>query len=403
MEIEEQNEVLWRINEYDREEVIRALIGQGKRLAIYRLPDQQEEHWMIGLQETVQDDDFVLENLPEGFLFAPFEPSAEHKVLFFKADVHLVASHEPKCTGRPFKQIKAESDAIDHFLAILKEATPEPGHPASLHAQPSPGQAHYVDMVQKACAEIGEGRLEKVVLARRQTYPLPINFKMYSFIRALSNAYAHAFVSFVYGPDCGPWFGASPEVLLSVSEQGIFHTTALAGTQAYSHTMLSDISWTQKEIEEQAMVSRYIVNCFKQIRLREFDEEGPRTAVAGNLLHLKTDFYVDMDKVGFPQLPGVMLRLLHPTSAVCGSPKASALQFIQSHEGFDRQYFSGYLGPVNTGAGSTQLFVNLRCMNVVETWAVLYAGAGITGNSNPEKEWDETELKMQTLLSVMKK
>jgi isochorismate synthase len=172
---------------------------------------------------------------------------------------------------------------------------------------------------------------------------------------------------------------------------------ALAGTQkARGDNPLKNAAWTQKEIEEQALVSRYIVNCFKKIRLREYQELGPKTTVAGGLLHLKSEFLVDMRATNFPQLGSVMLKLLHPTSAVCGMPKENALDFLDSEETFDRTYFSGFVGPVNLD-GETDLFVNLRCARLENNEALLFAGAGITEDSVPEKEWEETELKCTIL------
>ena len=195
--------------------------------------------------------------------------------------------------------------------------------------------------------------------------------------------------------------GATPEVLISVDRQKTFKTVALAGTQKREiNKPISEIAWTQKEIEEQAMVSRYIINCFKRIRLREFEEKGPKTIAAGNLLHLKTSYEVDMSATNFPQLGTVMLDLLHPTSAVAGMPKETAYAFIKAYEPFDREFFSGYLGPVNVEE-KTDLFVNLRCMQLLRQQAILYAGAGVTEDSNPEKEWQETDIKFNTLLNVL--
>jgi isochorismate synthase len=94
-----------------------------------------------------------------------------------------------------------------------------------------------------------------------------------------------------------------------------------------------------------------------------------------------------------------MLQLLHPTSAVCGMPKEPALQFILDNEKHSRAFYSGFLGPVNV-ASETHIFVNLRCMQIYTDKAVLYAGAGITADSDPQKEWEETELKCLTLLNV---
>ena len=156
----------------------------------------------------------------------------------------------------------------------------------------------------------------------------------------------------------------------------------------------------QKEIEEQALVSRYIINCFKKIRLREFGEHGPKTWKAGNLLHLRTEFEVDMNATNFPQLGTVMLKLLHPTSAICGMPRQESIDFIQQNEGMDRGLYSGYLGPINY-KNESNLFVNLRCMQWSYREAELYAGAGVTIDSIPEAEWEETEMKMNTLLKVI--
>ncbi|MFM7486043.1 MAG: chorismate-binding protein, partial [Cytophagales bacterium] len=179
--------------------------------------------------------------------------------------------------------------------------------------------------------------------------------------------------------------------------QSKFKTHALAGTQPYSASVdIKSVAWTQKEIEEQALVSRYIINCFKKIRVREYTEHGPKTVVAGNVMHLKTDYEIDMNEVNFPQLGSVMLKLLHPTSAVCGMPLDAALEFLKTNEAYNRELYSGYLGPVNFD-GESQLYVNLRCLQLFEKTARLYAGAGVTSGSDPEKEFLETEMKMKGL------
>jgi isochorismate synthase len=76
------------------------------------------------------------------------------------------------------------------------------------------------------------------------------------------------------------------------------------------------------------------------------------------------------------------------------------MDWIMHHEPGERNYYSGYLGPV-TSAQDFDLFVNLRCMQVSGNTAILYAGAGITALSNPTAEWLETERKMQIIKSVL--
>lgn len=241
------------------------------------------------------------------------------------------------------------------------------------------------------------------MLARSKSIQTPEDFSALAFFNALIHEYQNAFVYLSYIPGAGMWAGATPETLISIDSHRQFATTALAATQQFDASVApGDVTWSQKDIEEQALVCRYIVDCFKKIRLREYEEIGPRTQISGNLIHLKTDYKVDIDRVGFAELGSVMLQLLHPTSAVCGQPKEMAMDFIQQYEGFDRAYYSGYLGPVNM-MNETHIFVNLRCMQLIRGAAILYAGAGIIANSIPEREWNETEIKMQTLLKVLKK
>jgi isochorismate synthase len=120
------------------------------------------------------------------------------------------------------------------------------------------------------------------------------------------------------------------------------------------------------------------------------------------VIHLKTDFDVDMVATNFPQLGTTMLTLLHPTSAVCGMPLQVSLDYIRKHEGYDRQFYSGFLGPLNI-EGESCMHVNLRCMQLFANNAVLYAGAGVLADSDPDKEWAETEMKMNTLGRIIGK
>ena len=256
-------------------------------------------------------------------------------------------------------------------------------------------------MVAQGIREIEQGTIEKVVPSRAHQIDLSSDFDIVQAFQQLCNAHPDALISFVSTPESGSWLGATPELLVSVEDKTIFKTVALAGTQAYaSGKRLKDVGWTQKDIEEQALVERYIISCFKKIRLREFEEHGPKTVVAGNLLHLKSEFKVDMVSTNFPQLGSVMLQLLHPTSAVCGVPLEPSLKFLQDYEGYQRQYYSGYLGPVNF-RNNIDIFVNLRCAQLQGDKAILYAGAGVTVDSIPEQEWDETEMKLNTLLKIL--
>ena len=338
---------------------------------------------------------------PAGFAFFPFRDSDHNPAFFLPADVRYDAGQPDIVSVAP-----AARELVPALTAWL--ALPPVAKLAWHHSpQPAPAattEAEYTALVRAGVAAIEDKAVVKVVSSRAAHRALPAGFDPLVAFEELSRKYPRAFVSLVSVPGVGTWLGASPEVLAEVTASGQFHTMALAGTQPLvPGTRPQDAIWRQKEIEEQALVARYIVSCFKQLRLREYHETGPRTVAAGQLLHLRTDFEVDLQNVPSPASLGTdMLRLLHPTSAVGGMPKAAAMAFLQQHEGYDRAYYSGFLGPVNvTAPGISRLYVNLRCLQLRPTEAILYAGTGLTVDSDPAREWQETEMKLQTISAVL--
>jgi isochorismate synthase len=81
-------------------------------------------------------------------------------------------------------------------------------------------------------------------------------------------------------------------------------------------------------------------------------------------------------------------------------PLEPSLHFLKTHEGYDRSFYAGFLGPVNVN-NNIHIFVNLRCMQLGDKKAILYAGAGVTVDSVPEEEFEETEMKFNTLRNVI--
>jgi isochorismate synthase len=191
--------------------------------------------------------------------------------------------------------------------------------------------------------------------------------------------------------------GATPEQLLK-SNQNKVQTVSLAGTQLFSN--IENIVWEEKEINEQQTVTEYIVHALRSCGA-EVSESKPYSFQAGSIVHIKTDIEAQFEsEVNVSNI----LELLHPTPAVCGFPKTEALEFIFANEGYDREYYAGYLGEWNQD-GNFDLFVNLRCMKVEtnnsSAKAKLFVGCGINSGSHPEKEFIETVNKSQTLKSIM--
>ncbi|RNI22508.1 chorismate-binding protein [Rufibacter latericius] len=365
-------------------------------VALWRLPNSKEMQAVVASE--VKSTLPYMEGPQKGFAFCPFHPSASAPGMFLPSDLYYAgkADVSPEL---------GDTVLPTGFWADFQKKGQKhevtcgwPSHPdGTVKAIP---RDVFEQSVTKAVKAMQAGCLEKVVLSRTKTLPLYQGFDLLHAFTQLTQLYPTAFVSLVAIPGIGTWLGASPELLVQVDRHRVFRTVALAGTQLLTEGLTpADAIWRQKEIEEQALVQRYIVSCFRHLRLREYVEMGPRTVMAGNLLHLRTDFSAAMDEVGFPQLGTQMLDLLHPTSAVGGMPKVAALQMIDELELHDRRFYSGFLGPVQLGQ-ETNLFVNLRCVELGLDTVTAYAGAGMTADSVPAKEWQETEFKMQTVLRL---
>ncbi len=374
-------------------EFLRKVLSSSYPLAVWRLPLTDK---IIALVDLTSDETFYnreIENLDKCFVINGYCDTHPTNPMVLRGDIYLeIDQNQVSMSVSP----TLSADTFETFQNELESSKPN-----ELKDFLTCDHPDYPAMVAEAVNKIKEGTLHKVVLSRFEDFDLPQEFDPYTTLQKLSDKYENAFCYLINTKTYGCWIGATPEKLIALNENQYFSTDALAGTQVLPEDKeLCDVAWTQKEIEEQAMVSRYIIDCFKKIRLREFDEIGPKTVKAGNLTHLKTEFKVDMEATNSPLLGSTMLELLHPTSAVCGMPRELADEFIKTHEDYERSLYAGFLGPVGF-EGNTNLFVNLRCMQINESKARLFAGAGITENSNPQKELEETAHKMQTLLKVL--
>ena len=381
-------------------------LSEGFPIALWQLPKTVEKQLIIDLSGRASRMKVNLEEIPSGFVMSPFQGES----LFIKNDLYYRFDTD----NQQINDTTVEQEVFEkQYLVCSDEEVKTKESPQIIIDFNSEennferyNETSFSKLVSNAITSIENGEVQKVVLSRTKKITLPDTFDVIVAFKKLCIAYPNAFVSLVYLPEyqCF-WLGATPETLVSMDKDDKFRTMSLAGTQSAigengEILSINEIRWSHKEIEEQAFVSRYIIECFKKIRLREYYESGPKTVQAGNLMHLRTDYMVDTEALDFPQLGTVMVELLHPTSAVCGMPKAPALRIIAEQESHDREFYSGFLGPVNMQEES-HLFVNLRTMKIVENEATLYAGCGITEDSNPLKEWSETEMKIQTLMRVI--
>ena len=252
----------------------------------------------------------------------------------------------------------------------------------------------YCEQIAGAISVIKSRNASKIVLSRKKEIDL-IQFDISTLIKRILNLYPTAFRYVWYHPQTGLWCGASPEVLLQ-TEGVSFTTMALAGTQKIKKDTVPH--WNVKELNEQKIVVDSIAASLQKVAsvIRTSETYNYQAA---SLVHLRTDITGTL-KEGKNTL-SMIASILHPTPAVCGTPQDYAKPYILDNEDYSREFYTGFLGPMCEKDSCSKLFVNLRCMKIDANSATLFVGGGITIDSEPESEWEETQHKLQTMLQVI--
>lgn len=272
----------------------------------------------------------------------------------------------------------------------LSEVT-EPSSALVLRPDPENHQISregYLQLMAKTIDHIRSAGLGKIVVSRYRDHQLkPDPNQVY---HDLVEKYPDACVYLFSHPHWGTWVGATPELLLT-KKGGSVVSMSLAGTTSVDEAT----ALGSKEESEQSMVTDFISTAFEEAGISDVQVAEPRVIQAGQLLHLQT---MIEGKVSDHQATEQLLELLHPTPAVAGLPREAALTYLKQNERYDRELYTGYFGLADQDGFS--YFVNLRCMQFFQNSVRLYAGGGITADSVPAAEWEETERKMNTVGSV---
>lgn len=241
---------------------------------------------------------------------------------------------------------------------------------------------NYKLLIKKTVEFIKAGNADKVVISRKIEKAFD-NGKAGLLFETLLQEYPDTMVYLWYHPKVGLWIGASPEKMLYVKKDN-FSTMSLAGTQLKS----DEIKWHKKEQQEQQLVTDFITDQLIPIA-HSIEISEPYTKFAGHLAHIRTDITGILEEnVSLKDL----IFKVHPTPAVCGTPRNTSREYLLRNENYDRVFYTGFFGELNLH-DNTDLYVNLRCMQIDDKIAKIYVGGGITKDSIPENEWEETYYK----------
>ena len=308
-----------------------------------------------------------------GFVYAPFHRKTNFPVVFFEPEIII---EDEDIENSLLKEIENSNLLYPNYEINKPEETDKQEYLTQAHK--------FIDSF--------DDNFQKAVLSRVKIIEKK-DIDTGKLFLELKNEYPQAFCHLIHIPGAGTWAGATPETLIRTNPE-IAKTASIAGTLPANEKT----KWHSKESEEQQIVTDYIENLLKEFKIKSYKKEKTETIKAGNALHLSTGFQFPTSELR-GNIAG-FIEKLHPTPAVCGSPKEKALNLILETERHNREYYSGFLGTVNMKA-NTDLFVNLRCMKILPDRLALFVGGGLTKGSVPEKEWEETVLKTETLLALL--
>ena len=269
-------------------------------------------------------------------------------------------------------------------------------------AAPNLERAIWHRMVSGTLRRISDGEAEKVVLARTMEVAPSVPVEPVDLVTALWEENHGSYV-FLFEPEAGSALvGATPETIATLVN-GVVRSNAVAGSMAVGDDSVETAQFarelynSEKERAEHDCVVRDMVARLSALGCTVRRDVAPHVLTLARIQHLETKIAATVPD-GLALLD--ILASLHPTPAVCGTPRNVALSILTENEVFDRGWYAGPVGWF--AADGKGIFVPaLRsAVSTGSSWR-LFAGGGIVAGSNPVLEWEETELKFQPVLRAM--
>lgn len=301
-----------------------------------------------------------------------------------------------------FRSLRHRAEALRAELAALSEVEGGSG-PTSSGRLTETDRASWEEAVRESLRAIEGGAVSKVVLARTVDVELEQPVDPIDVVARLWEVNRGSHV-FLFEPTPGSALvGAAPETVATLRD-GVFHATAVAGSirrgdtpreqgELAAQLLASDKDRAEQRIALDDMVAR-LETVAHQIRT----DPQPHVLTLARIQHLETEI-----RASVPPGVGVLdlLRLLHPTPAVCGLPRDAALSFLRAEEPFERGWYAGPVGWFDAD-GNGVFAPALRTGVSTEGGWRLFAGAGVVRGSVPALEWEETAIKFEPMLDALR-
>ena len=284
---------------------------------------------------------------------------------------------------------------------VLKTAPDHVSNGAmSWNEQPAADEA-WKSRVATAVARIQNGDLDKVVLARDITVTSTKSIDPRAILNRLADEYPTTWKYSISG-----LVGATPELLLRLS-RGMVTSRVLAGTisktgdDAKDLALAASLARSSKDLAEHEYAVRSVAEAIEPFCSSTNVPESPFVLHLANVMHLATDVTGALVETLAHIDAFTILEQLHPSAAVCGTPRPKAAALIQEIEGMSRGRYAGPVGWIDA-AGDGELGIALRCGQINGDTIRIFAGCGIVDGSDPEVELAETYAKFAPMRSALK-
>lgn len=259
-----------------------------------------------------------------------------------------------------------------------------------------------MDSVENATDLIKAKKFKKIVLARELSVKLQAPVSDTRILNHLRNQYPDCYSFLISQDGESSFIGSTPERLASFHDREVL-TEGLAGSISRGKTASEDavleyeLLNSQKDLSEHAFVLDAIGENLERYSDLYEHPKTPAVKKLSNVQHLYTPVHAKI-KDGVSRTE--VLSRLHPTPAVGGYPREAAMPYINKLEYFDRGWYAAPIGWINAN-GEGEFVVAIRSGLIKKDEVRFFAGCGIVEDSDPEKEWEETNLKFIPMLTAL--
>lgn len=250
--------------------------------------------------------------------------------------------------------------------------------------------------VGKALAKIYNGEISKVVLARDLIAHSDLPFDNRHVMHKLQEKYGSTWIFSVDN-----LVGATPELLVRLNK-GLITSRILAGTiqrtgdDERDLALAASLARSSKDLEEHEYAVESVAQMLAPFCSSTNVPETPFVLHLTNVMHLATDVTGVLTDSLAPADLFTVVRELHPSAAVCGTPRPAAQKAIKEIEAMSRSRYAGPVGWIDS-KGEGEIGIALRCAEINSDnprEIRLFAGCGIVQGSDPTKEYAESQAKL---------